>query len=81
MAAEDISEVSSITSANGDANDLAHNGVYDVSFTFLPTNASYAGPTTITLDGIARTDRLWLFGIGASICGATLMLKMRIFSI
>ena len=45
-------------------------GVAERLLATTANNASYSGPTTITLDGVARTDRLWLFGIGASICGS-----------
>jgi hypothetical protein len=70
VAAEELDEVASVTSAGGDANDLAHNGVYTVEFAFIPAASNYTGPTTIRLEEVARTDLLWLFGIGASICGS-----------
>jgi hypothetical protein len=70
IAAEELDQVASVTSAGSDANDLAHNGVYRVNFAFIAASSNYTGPTSVSLDAVARTDFLWLFGIGASICGS-----------
>ena len=70
VAAEELDQVASVTSAGSTANDLAHNGVYRVNFAFSAASSNYTGPTSVVLDAVARTDYLWLFGIGASICGS-----------
>lgn len=70
IATDELEQVVSVTSAGGRANDLAHNGVYRVIFVFSAASSNYTGPTRVELSGVARTDFLWLFGIGASICGS-----------
>ena len=70
IATDELEQVVSVTSAGGRANDLAHNGVYRVILVFSAASSNYTGPTRVELSGVARTDFLWLFGIGASICGS-----------
>lgn len=70
VAADELEQVASVASAGGRANDLAHNGVYRVIFVFTSASSNYTGATRVELSRVTRTDFLWLFGIGASICGS-----------